>query len=91
MQHAAVGGFETDRDEAEREVRGALRQQMLRHRNTGEAVNLQRALDALGVCRLQSRCGHRIDARELGMHRRPASLARFGIQLMPKAGIGLGE
>src|SRR5690606_25417183 len=42
-------------------------------RTTAEAEHLQRALDALGVAGLDAGGGIGIDARQLGVHRRPAA------------------
>jgi hypothetical protein len=42
------------------------------YRPTGEPPHLQRALDALAVARRQARGGQRVDARQLGVQRRPA-------------------
>src|SRR5690606_24815958 len=47
-------------------------------RTTAEAEHLQRALDALGVAGLDAGGGIGIDARQLGVHRRPAAFAGLG-------------
>ena len=59
-----------ERDQRRREAVG--RAVPGRERPAADAVDLERALDALAVVRRQARRCHRVDRRELGMQRGPA-------------------
>ena len=59
--------------------RRAARTELPRHRRAGHAKDFQRALDALRVRGLQARRALGIDARELGVQRRPPATAGIGV------------
>src|ERR671934_241189 len=60
-------------------------------RLSGQAPHLQRALDALRVAGRDAPRALRIDARELGVQRRPAARGGLGIDLRAYRGVGLRQ
>ena len=62
-----------------------------RERPAADAVDLERALDALAVVRRQARRRRRVDRCELGVQRRPARAQRARVDVGTHRGIGLGQ
>jgi hypothetical protein len=72
VQDAAVRGQQADREEVERRLLLCSFGEQRRHRAASEAIDLERALHALRVGRVQAGGGFRVDLGEFGMDGRPA-------------------
>ena len=84
-------GQERDLNQAKRQRLGFAPAELLRHRVPGETEYLERALDSLRIARLQPHRRLWIDARQLGVERRPAPISGLRFDGRPDPVIGLRQ